>query len=299
MSIIKMLDGFSSENLMKKKSSRREMFNTLGSFGKKAAAAAVPFGLATNKAKAAAFFQEGTSPVEALQFALLLERLENQFYLMALESGVLDGRPARAEQVFMDISAHESAHVDFLVANLTDAGVDVSAEPTFDFTAGGTFDPFNTNGNADASYAQLLALAQAFEDTGVRAYKGQAPNLMNTPYLEPALQIHSVEARHASAIRRIRGTQGWITGNGDNAMAPNVQAAMDAYEMVYAGEGVTTQGGVDLTTLDYSGPSGNDAIVGDMTEAITQAFDEPLGMEDVNMIASLFIAADDSEDSDN
>jgi hypothetical protein len=29
-------------------------------------------------------------------------------------------------------------------------------------------------------HAQFLALAQAFEDTGVRAYKGQAANLIST-----------------------------------------------------------------------------------------------------------------------
>jgi rubrerythrin len=51
-----------------------------------------------------------------------------------------------------------------------------------------------------------LALAQAFEDTGVRAYKGQAANLMSKPdLLTAALQIHSVEARHASEVRRLRG----------------------------------------------------------------------------------------------
>ncbi|MDT0688372.1 ferritin-like domain-containing protein [Salegentibacter sp. F188] len=285
MSLIKMLDGFTSKNLMKKRSSRREMFATVGSLGKKAAAAAVPFGLATNKVNAAAFFQETTGPVEALQFALLLERLEDQFYMMALESGVLTGRGARVENVFMDISAHESAHVEFLENNLTDAGADVSNMPTFDFTAGGLFDPFNDNGDADTAYAQVLALAQAFEDTGVRAYKGQAPNLMNTPYLEPALRIHSVEARHAAAIRRIRGLEGWITLDNPGAGIPT-QA-----EGVYAGEANVTQGGVDLTTLDY----GDSPLVGDVAEAVSQAFDEPLSMDDVSAIAGLFIAADNGE----
>jgi hypothetical protein len=38
---------------------------------------------------------------------------------------------------------------------------------------GGAFDPFN-------NYTQFLALSQAFEDTGVRAYKGQATNLIST-----------------------------------------------------------------------------------------------------------------------
>jgi hypothetical protein len=60
----------------------------------------------------------------------------------------------------------------------------------------------NRNGTT-AAYAQFLALAQAFEDTGVRAYKGQAANLISTDLLTAALQIH-VEARHASEVRRLR-----------------------------------------------------------------------------------------------
>jgi hypothetical protein len=41
------------------------------------------------------------------------------------------------------------------------------AKPTFDFTAGGLFDPF------DYPTFFFFSIAQAFEDTGVRAYKGQ------------------------------------------------------------------------------------------------------------------------------
>ena len=93
MSIIKMLDEFSSENLMNKKSSRRDMFGTLSSFGKKAAMAAVPFGLATNKAKAAAFQDSGNSAVDALQLALTLEYLEAQFYIMALDATETEAMP--------------------------------------------------------------------------------------------------------------------------------------------------------------------------------------------------------------
>ncbi len=284
MSIIKLLDEFSSEKLTTKSSSRREMFNTLGSFGKKAAAAAVPFGLATSgkaKAATAAFFQ-GNSAVDALQLALTLEYLEAEFYIKALESGVLTA--GRAETVYMQISKHETAHVDFLRAGLEGAGATPVESPTFDFTAGGAFDPFNDNGiGQETAYAQLLALAQAFEDTGVRAYKGQAGNLMGTAFLEPALQIHSVEARHASEIRRIRGLEGWITGSMRGDGMP------EATQAVYDGEENVTQGGVNLTGLTYADP-----IVGDVTEAVTQAFDEPMTAETATAIASLFIV-DESE----
>ncbi|SDR67096.1 ferritin-like domain-containing protein [Christiangramia echinicola] len=295
MSIIKLLDEFTSEKLTTKSSSRREMFSTLSSFGKKAAMAAVPFGLATNKASAAAFFQENPA-VDALQLALTLEYLEAEFYMKALDSGVLNGNQ-RAMDAYMQISKHEDAHVAFLKAGLEGAGATPVESPTFDFTAGGAFDPFNDNGiGQETAYAQLLALAQAFEDTGVRAYKGQAGNLMGTAFLEPALQIHSVEARHASEIRQIRGVEGWITGNGDNAAAPaNSETAQNAYAAVYEGEGNTMQGGLDLTTdITYASE-----IVGDLNAAVTQAFDEPITAEQATAIASLFIVSDsDGDDSD-
>ena len=47
--------------------------------------------------------------------------------------------------------------------------VDAVAKPQFDFTAGGRF------GDVFSNFNTFLALSQAFEDTGVRAYKGQAP----------------------------------------------------------------------------------------------------------------------------
>ena len=55
MNIIKFLDEFTSDNLIKSASSRREMFGTFGNLGKKAAIAAVPFGIGalSSKAKAA------------------------------------------------------------------------------------------------------------------------------------------------------------------------------------------------------------------------------------------------------
>lgn len=278
MSIIKLLEDFTTENLTTKKSSRREMFGTLGSIGKKAAAAAVPFGLAANSASAATLFQQRAHE-GPFGLALILEYLEAEFYMKALESGVIPGG-SRAEAVYMQISRHEDAHVALLKAVLEDAGEDTT-KPTFDFTAGGAFDPFNENNTGqETAYAQLLALAQAFEDTGVRAYKGQAPSLMGTPWLEPALQIHSVEARHASEIRRIRGLEGWITLNNRGAGMP------EATQAVYEGEEVTTQAGIDLVGYDY----GDSPIVGDVAEAVSQAFDEPITGETAGQIAGLFIA---------
>lgn len=270
MNIIKFLDEFTNESLLEKSSSRREVFGTLGSFGKKAALAAIPFGLATSSNKAYAA-QAAGDPVGALQLALTLEYLEDEFYDLALQSGVISD--PGVVTVYRKISQHEQAHVDFLFAGLTNAGATPVEKPTFDFTAGGLFDPFNTaNPNA---YAQLLALAQAFEDTGVRAYKGQAGNLQGSPFLTAGLQIHSVEARHASEIRRIRGLKGWITGNERGAGMPEQTQA------VYNGEQNVIQGGVDVTTLG-TGPAFS-------FNASTEAYDEILTGDEAVAIASLFI----------
>jgi len=80
------------------------------------------------------------------------------------------------------------------------------AKPVFDFSGGngtmlGPFATVFTNCNV------FLAVAQTFEDTGVRAYKGRAGELVGGgDLLTAALQIHSVEARHAAHIRLMRKT---------------------------------------------------------------------------------------------
>lgn len=280
MNIIKFLDEFTSESLLTKTSSRREIFGTFGSLSKKAALAAVPFGLATSSNKAFAA-QDQNAAIGALQLALTLEYLEAEFYLKALESGVLPGG-SKAEAIYMQISKHESAHVEFLKSGLGDNSID---SPEFDFTVNGMFDPFNENGiGQEVAYAQLLALAQAFEDTGVRAYKGQATNLMGTPFLTPALQIHSVEARHASEIRRLRArvigeelnqnALGWITLDNRGPGMP------EATQAVYDGEANVTQGGVNLVTATNF----NDV-------SVSQSFDEPIDAETAKAIAGLFIVS--------
>lgn len=280
MEIIKFLESFTSDNLMAKTSSRRDVFGTFGELGKKAALAAIPFGLAVAPKKTFAF-QDQNAAIGALQLALTLEYLEAEFYIKALESGVLPAG-SDAEAIYEQISKHESAHVSFLIDGLGDNAVD---SPTFDFTVGGTFDPFNENGSGqEVAYAQLLALAQAFEDTGVRAYKGQAGNLMGTPFLTPALQIHSVEARHASEIRRLRAhvmdmdlnqnALGWITMNNRGPGMP------EATQAVYDGEENVTQGGVNLVNATEF-----------TNVAVSQSYDEPMDGDTAATIAGLFIVS--------
>jgi len=197
---------------------------------------------------------------DVLNFALTLEYLEDEFYRTALsQPGLI---PAGYQNAFNQISKHEAAHVGVLRLAL-----DVSAieKPAFDFTAGGAFPDVFSN------FQTFIALSQAFEDTGVRAYKGQAVNLMVTPsVLTTALQIHSVEARHAAQVRRFRGQKGWITGSSRG----NLPAATQA---IYDGDGVTTQAGVNIRTFVSA-------------NAASESFDEPLSREQVLAIVGPFLA---------
>ncbi|HUP02330.1 MAG TPA: ferritin-like domain-containing protein [Gemmatimonadota bacterium] len=244
-------------DILRRIATRRATLREAGKLGLGFALASVPLAIAASAKRA---FAQGLPQevVDVLNFALTLEYLENEFYLMGLASGVI---PGSDQSIFQTIQDHEQAHVDFLVGALGSAAVD---QPEFDFTAGGMFDPFN-------DYPTFRLLSQAFEDTGVRAYKGQAPALMGSDtVLSQALSIHSVEARHAARVRRLNGLQGWIPFE-----QPGVAAAAAA---VYAGEDNTTHAGVNVT-----------AVTGVDDAEITESFDEPLTMQQVLAIADPFI----------
>ncbi|MHA4808840.1 ferritin-like domain-containing protein [Flavitalea flava] len=262
MKALKIIEEAYNKDVIEKNFSRREALTKGLGFGLKAALAAIPFGIfdaMNNKAQATP--PPPSAVTDILNFALKLEYLEAAFYQMGLStSGLI---PASDLKVMMQISKHETAHVALLKQTITSLGDTPVAEPTFDFTAGGAFPTVFTN------YQTFLALSNAFEDTGVRAYKGQAVGLMGSgAVLTAALDIHSVEARHASEVRRLRGLKGWIT----NAEANGLPAA------IYAGEDTTFEGGVDVKTITSVPPA-----------SITEAFDEPLSMAEVLAIAGPFI----------
>lgn len=251
--------------------SRRAALGAVGRLGGAALLAMLPFGLAR-----AARAQSAGNDAAILNYALTLEYLEASFYNQGVASGVI---VAADRPLFQTIQRDENAHVAFLRTALTTAGATPVAftDADFDFTAGGAFSPFT-------DYPTFLILSQAFEDTGVRAYKGQAASITNKDYLTAALQIHSVEARHAAAVRRVRGLQGWIPGDGADAPAP-IRAVYGAGQTrggatdPSPAEGNTMQGGVNLAT----------ALSGYTAEQISEAFDEPLGTATVKNIADPFV----------
>lgn len=251
-------------------SPRREVIKNMTGFGKKIALGALPFALGSLFTKAYGQTQP-TAINDILNFALTLEYLEAEFYT----KGAAVHASTTGAAGLTIIRNDENNHVAFLKSVL---GTNAVAKPTFDFTAKGTFpDPF-----VAANYDVFLALAQAFEDTGVRAYKGQAPNLMsNKTVLTAALNIHSVEARHASHIRQMRKARGaslkpWITGK-------DLGGIPAAAQPVYNGEELDTQATVKITGIVADGITISAA-------AATEAFDEPLGYADVLNIAKLFMA---------
>lgn len=136
--------------------------------------------------------------VDILNFALTLEYLEAEFYSTALAAGFI---PAQYNEAFTLIGLHEREHVATLSGALGGAAV---PKPQFDFTARGKYPDIFRN------FRTFALVSQTLEDTGVAAYKGQAPKLTGGgALLTTALRIHSVEARHAAEVRRIRGVKAW------------------------------------------------------------------------------------------
>ncbi|QHT69432.1 ferritin-like domain-containing protein [Rhodocytophaga rosea] len=265
MNILKILENIEKfdADVYDRLNSRRNAFASAGKFGVKVALASLPLALGSMFKKA--YGQSSTSILDVLNFALTLEYLEDEFYKAGLASPT--AIPADVKAVFTQIGKHETAHVNLLKGAITGAGGTPVNKPTFDFTAGGAFADVLTNPMT------FMAVAQAFEDTGVRAYKGQAGNLIsNNTVLTTALQIHSVEARHAAEVRRLRGQKGWITGNDRGNMPAATQA-------VYNGEENVKQGAVNDVKTITSAP----------VSAITEGFDEPLSKDEVLAIAGLFI----------
>lgn len=266
---------------------RRSAMKQFSGIAGKLALAAVPVALGGMFRKA--YGQSNTSLFSILNYALTLEYLEAKFYANALAAATAGNlaipgdAPTAAIQT---IGAHEAAHVAFLKQAISSAGGSPVGEPTFDFSGGngsnnGPFAAVFTN------YALFLAVAQVFEDTGVRAYKGQAaePALMaNNDVLTAALNIHSVEARHASHIRQMRKANGGLVPAGVN-VKPWItlkQSGIDsaAVQPSYDGEEVTSQATIEIVNIN------NQTI---SASAASEAFDEPLTMTQVLGIVDPFI----------
>ena len=208
--------------------------------------------------------------LDSLRLLQLLEYLQSDLYTRGLAA--VGFVPAADLEVFTTLSAQQTVHIGTL-STLISARLGVPVvKPTFDFTGKGAVPGFAFGAG---QYETFRMLAQAFEDLGVRAYKGQLQALQaDKQALTYVLAMHSVEGRHAAEVRRIRGKKGWITGSSADDLPAFAQA-------IYAGEELATQGSVNVgSALASNGGVG----------AATQAFDEPLTTAQVTAIITPFIA---------
>ncbi len=129
-----------------------------------------------------------TGDLKILNYALTLEYIEADFYRKVAASGLFKGAQLQLIKV---IGAHEAAHVAALKSTVQKLGGAPAAKPQTKF-------PLQSAGS-------VLALAATVENLGASAYLGQAGNIQNKEVLAAALSIHTVEARHASALNVLTG----------------------------------------------------------------------------------------------
>lgn len=138
----------------------------------------------------AASRRSAANDIEILQYALTLEYLEAAFYTQAEKSRRITGENRVFARVVGD---HERQHVAALQATLRKLGRTPVKSPRFDFQG------------TNLTNAPFRKTSLALEETGVAAYVGQAPYILNEGILLAAARIATVEARHAAWIRCLMG----------------------------------------------------------------------------------------------
>lgn len=264
----------------------------LKSFSSKVALAALPIAVGSMFKKA--YGKSTGTVISTLQFALEMEYLEFNYYHTGNNTGsnTTDWLVPVADRAgFQLVEDQERMHINFLRTTIDTMGAvpftpknytgdAITGNPyspaSYDFTAGMMFSPFSDYGN-------FLDLAIAIEDTGIRAYQGQLPNLLgNSDLMTQMMQMNTVEARHSSFARTVRrfhntssynyGMKPWITTNFPPAVA---------LQENYLGEDNTVQRGIDITGLaSFSGYVS--------AAAASEAYDEAMDQETAMSLMAKF-----------
>ncbi|SDB45302.1 Ferritin-like domain-containing protein [Flavobacteriaceae bacterium MAR_2010_188] len=149
----------------------------------------------------------GKGDLGILRYAYVLEQLEAAFYQNVVDGGYwMNSANAEEKLVFEDIYQHEKIHRDWFEQVLMpfNSGNSENVLPDIKFD----FSSINFNDRDSVMQTAIL-----LEDTGVSAYNGAGPLLMNTTYLLLAGKIVSVEARHASTLRSLYGDNKYFAGD--------------------------------------------------------------------------------------
>ncbi len=220
--------------------------------------------------------QTADEDVAILNFALNLEYLEAEFYLMAVRGHGLTGADSTGtggnpgyvnggglvnfsskyvKAYAAEIANDELNHVRFLRSALGSMAV---ARPAIDlnqsFTtlarAAGVVGP-NAEFNPFVNDETFLLGAFIFEDVGVTAYNGAGAAITNKTYLTAATSILAVEAYHASLVRLLLSQMNMqASANKISAL----RAALSSAIVSGAGddEGITTSGKITLVPTDVN-----------------------------------------------
>src|SRR5215210_7594868 len=146
----------------------------------------------------------GVSDVDILNYALVLERLEYEFYRRYLQrfseqkiegDAIFEGFGNKVRsQIYENLARirnHEKTHVQTLIKVIKSLGGNPVGDSEYNFGVN--------------SVKEFVATAQVLEDTGVMAYDG-AIAYIHRPGLQTAgATIATVEARHASYLRLLNG----------------------------------------------------------------------------------------------
>ena len=146
----------------------------------------------------------GVADVDILNYALVLERLEYEFYRRYLDkysegqiegATIFDGFGSKVRSKIYEnlvrIRNHEQTHVKTLVAVIKSLGGEPVGDSEYDFGVN--------------SVKEFVATAQTLEDTGVMAYDGAIAYIDKAGLQTASATIATVEARHASYLRLLNG----------------------------------------------------------------------------------------------
>jgi Ferritin-like domain len=158
----------------------------------------------------------GKGDVGILNYALFLEYVEWRFLAQVANSGLLKG----AELAMIgQFRVEEGDHIESLTREVGEAGAKPVREPKTEF-------PLN-----DAE--SVLELASTIENLAAAAYLGQMPNIESRWLLAVLVSIHSVEGRHAAALRAPPGES--ITPDGAFAEPADAETVLKSVDPFIVG----------------------------------------------------------------